>query len=287
MTKLIFGCGYLGSRVALRWRDAGEPVHVVTRSAERAKLLHSEGFFPLVADVTEPTTLASLPQAETVLFAVGMDRASGRSVREVYVEGLRQVLDALPEGVERFIYVSSTGVYGPHAGDWVDEESPCEPLRETGRACLEAERVLEQHRLGERAVVLRLAGIYGPGRIPLAGKLQAGEPIPAPADGFLNLIHVDDAAEVVLAAEQHAQPPRRYCVADGHPAVRREYYAELARLLGAPPPRFSEPAADSPAAQRAAADKRVASTRMLAELRVKLRFPTYREGLAAIVAQGA
>jgi nucleoside-diphosphate-sugar epimerase len=133
-------------------------------------------------------------------------------------------------------------------------------------------------------VILRLAGLYGPGRIPRSADLVAGRPIDAPARGWLNLIHVDDAAQIVLLAEQRALLPRTYVVSDGQPVVRTEYYAELARLLRAPPPTFVEPVASSPAAARAASDKRIVPRRMFAELRPTLQFPSYREGLAAIVA---
>ena len=283
MTKLIFGCGYLGARVARLWQAEGHEVFVVTRSNDRARQFVAEGFRPIVADVLRPDSLAKLPRAETVLFAVGFDRASGASIFDVYVAGLRDVLASLPDGTQRFIYVSSTGVYGQSAGKIVDESSTTEPRREGGRACLAAEQTLAKDRLGERAIVLRLAGIYGPGRIPLAAAIRAGQPIPAPSDGWLNLIHVDDAAPIVLAAEARADLPRTYNVSDGHPAVRREYYEELARLLNAPPPKFVEPDANSPVAARAGGDKRVDNARMRAELGVELRYPSFREGLAAIV----
>ncbi len=195
------------------------------------------GLRPVVADVTHGETLAALPPAETVLYAVGYDRAAGRSMREVYVAGLLAVLDSLPPSVERLIYISSTGVYGQTDGQWVDEDSPCEPTRESGRVCLEAERALLAHRLGGRSVTLRLAGIYGPGRLPNQAALRGGEPIAAASDGYLNLIHADDAASAVLAAAEHARPSSLYTVSDGHPAQRHEYYAEAARLLGAPSPR--------------------------------------------------
>ncbi len=182
-----------------------------------------------------------------------------------------------------FLYISSTGVYGDAVGDWVDEDTPCLPLRDGGKACLAAEEALAAHPLGADSVVLRLAGIYGPGRIPRADALRKGEPIDAPAEGYLNLIHVDDAARTVLAVEQAVAPPRTYCVADGRPPLRRDYYAELARLFGAPAPRFVAPAADSPAAARAAADKRISNARLLREIGVEFQYPSYREGLAAIV----
>ncbi|MGE0609031.1 MAG: SDR family oxidoreductase [Pirellulales bacterium] len=283
MTRLIIGCGYLGTRVAQRWRDAGQEVALLTRSAATAQRWRDEGYAAVIGDVTQPGTLNQLPPAETVLYAVGFDRRAGLPMRDVYVGGLRNVLNALPNSTGRLIYISSTGVYGSADGGWVDEATPCVPLRENGRVCLEAERVLQQHPLGNKAVILRLAGIYGPQRIPSQDKLKAGEPIDAPAEGYLNLIHVDDAASVVLAAEKFPQPAGLYLVADGQPAVRGEYYAELARLLKAPPPRFVPPPVDSPAAARAAADKRIDSRKMFAELKVRLQYPDYRAGLAAIV----
>jgi nucleoside-diphosphate-sugar epimerase len=137
--------------------------------------------------------------------------------------------------------------------------------------------------LGQRAIVLRMAGIYGPGRIPRRKELKAGLPIDAPGEGYLNLIHVDDAASAVTAAEQQSPLPALYCVSDGHPVIRREYFRELAALLGATEPRFREPRRNAPAAERASASKRVSNQRLLAELKFELHYPSYREGLAAIV----
>ncbi len=169
MTKLIFGCGYLGLRVAHLWREAGVVVYAVTRSESRAKELEAVGLRPLVADVTDPRSLQGLPRAESVLYAVGFDRAGGANMREVYVDGLRHVLEALPEETGRILYISSTGVYAQSGGEWVDEDSPYQSVRESGRVCREAEELLRSHRLGPRSIILRLAGIYGPGRIPRQG----------------------------------------------------------------------------------------------------------------------
>lgn len=288
MSKLIFGCGYLGGRVARLWRQAGHEVFVVTRSSDRARTLTAEGYRPIVADVLRPETLANFPTAETVLYAIGYDRGyvgvSGASMHEVYVDGLRAALAALPPATGKFIYVGSTGVYAQSHGETVDEDSPCEPTREGGRACLAAEALLAADRLGSRGIVLRMAGLYGPGRIPNAAEVRSGRPLAVPASGCLNLIHVDDAAAVVLAAEERASPPRTYLVSDGQPVERREYYARLARLLGVDSPEFVSPPTDDPAAIRASADKRVNNARMVAELAVRLDYPSYREGLNAILA---
>ncbi len=285
MSKLIFGCGYLGSRVARRWRDAGEQVFVVTRDSQHAREFAKQGCTPIVADVVREQSLVHLPAAETVLYAVGYDRRAGVSMHEVFASGLESVLDALPAETGKFIYISSTGVHAQSQGEWVDEDSPCDPRRHGGLACLAAERILAAHRLGSRGIILRLAGLYGPGRIPNAAEIRLHQPVAAPEQGYLNLIFVDDAASVVLAADQRANPPRTYLVSDGHPVQRRAYYEALARLLGAPPPKFAPPSPHAPASVRAASDKRVCNARMLAELGVTLAYPSYREGLAAIVAE--
>jgi nucleoside-diphosphate-sugar epimerase len=286
MTKLIFGCGYLGERVARRWRDRGEDVTVVTRSADRAAIFASRGYASVVADVCRPESLQQLPTADSVLYSVGFDATAGQSMEEVYAGGVRNVLTALSPGVERFIYISTTGVYGPADGEWVDEGTPPDPRREGGRASLAAEQALAAHPLRPSAIILRMAGIYGPGRIPFLDHLKNAEPIPAPVDGQLNLIHVDDAATIVVAAE-HQNPigdgQRVYCVSDGHPVKRSDFYREVARQIGARPPTFVKPDPRSPRALRAANDRRICNARMLRELEVTLAYPDYRAGLSAIL----
>lgn len=283
--KLIIGCGYLGQRVAALWRAQGDEVFATTRNRERFPELMSLGLQPIRFDVTavnEP-----LPCVQTVLYAVGFDRAAGVAMREVYVEGLRKSLDALPSSVERIIYISSTGVYGQNDGSVVDEESPTEPAREGGQVVLAAERTLRDHPLGKCAIILRLAGIYGPGRLPRLDAIRAGEPLVTPTDSYLNLIHVDDAARIVLLVEQHATPPRTYLVADGHPVKRRSFYQEIARRLGLPRPNFVEPSPENPAPSRAESNKRLDLRRLLTELPVQLQYPNYRHGLKEILCDEA
>ncbi len=282
MSKLIVGCGYLGLRVARRWMAAGHEVAGLVRSANRAESLARESIRPIVADVTQPSTLRDLPAADTLLYAVGYDPAGGASRSALHVDGLRAVLDAVSPQVRRVILISSTGVYEERGGGWVDESSPCQPLRESGRALLAAEEVLAAHRLGGLGIVLRLAGIYGPGRLPRRAELVSGEALPIAAGVYVNLIHVEDAAAAVLATEAYASPPRTYIIADGHPVERREYLAELTRQFGLPPPLFRDPLPGE-AVGRRGGNKRASNARMFAELQLKLTYPTYREGLAEAV----
>jgi nucleoside-diphosphate-sugar epimerase len=292
VAKLIVGCGYLGGRVVRLWREAGEQVWVLTRSAEKARMLSSEGVSTIVADLASIRELAPsiFPASgfSTVLYSVGYDRHSPQPIQQVYAGGLAKLLNSevfnsVGSRTCRWIYISSTGVYGTATGEFVDEETPPQPAREGGKASLAAEQVLRGHPHGSRGIILRLAGIYGHGRIPRAADLQAGRPIDAPAEGWLNLIHVDDAARIVLLADQRAEVPNLYCVSDGSPVQRGDYYRELARLLSAPEPRFVSPDPSSPASLRAGSDKRIRPTKLFRDLAPKLLYPSYREGLTAIV----
>ena len=293
VAKLIVGCGYLGGRVARLWQEAGEQVWVLTRSADKALLLGREGYSTVVADINSIRDLQpSLFPAQglsTVLFSVGYDRQSPQPIQQVYAGGLAKLLgspifNSATGQTCRWIYISSTGVYGTAAGDFVDEETPPQPAREGGKASLAAEQVLRAHPNGSRGIILRLAGIYGPGRIPRSADLLAGRPIDAPAEGWLNLIHVDDAARIVLLAAEQAAVPNLYCVSDNSPVQRGDYYRELARLLSAAEPRFVPPDPDSPASLRAGSDKRVRPAKLFRDLAPQLLYPSYREGLAAIIA---
>ncbi len=267
---LIVGCGYLGARVGAAWLTSGRVVCALTRS--RAEALRAQGFEPITGDVLDRASLAALPAASTILYAVGLDRSAGRSMREVYVEGLRNVLAALPkEGC--FIYISSTSVYGQTGGEVVDGDSATEPLEENGRIVLEAERILREFR--PDAIILRFAGIYGPGRAMRKQSLLNGEPYVGDADKWLNLIHVDDGVRALLAAERSASSAgRTFAIADDTPVSRRDFYAEFARLLGAPEARF-EP---SPQSGRQA-NRRVSNAAAKAALGFAPEFPSYREGL--------
>lgn len=288
MAKLVVGCGYLGKRAALRWLAAGETVYALTRSPERAEAWSREGLRPILGDVLKPDLLPVPPaEVDCILYAVGYDRSGGASKRTVYVEGLAKILAWLAPHAPRarLIYVSSSSVYGQLGGDWVDETSPCDPLTDGGRICRDAETLLQSHPTwGPQAAILRMTGLYGPGRIPRRKSIEAGEPIEVAAEGTLNLIHVDDAAAAVLAAAERAPLPNLYCITDDEPVVRRAYYEELALQLHAPAPVLVPPPPDAPVAERAASDKKVSNAKARRELAWAPKLATCREGIAAILA---
>lgn len=278
---LIIGCGYMGRRAATAWLAEGRSVAALTRSSGNAEELRSMGIVPVIGDVTNPESLFDLPAAGTVLYAVGFDRSAGPSMREVYVNGLRNVLSKLAGRVGRLIYISSTSVYGQQAGEVVDEESPCEPTRENGKICLDAENAVREFGANDRCRVnvLRLAGIYGPGRLlRRIEAVKSGDVIAGNAEAWLNLIHVDDAVGAVLACEANGRDGRTYMVCDDEPIQRREYYGTLAALVGGEPPRFE---ADRKDTNRG---KRCRNARLRDELQATLTYPSIAEGLPQALA---
>ncbi|HEY3964907.1 MAG TPA: SDR family oxidoreductase [Planctomycetaceae bacterium] len=288
-SRLIIGCGYLGRRVANGWLAEGDRVYALTRSPERAADLRQAGLIPIVGDVTNPATLPAFPEADTLLYAVGLDRRSGQTQREVYVGGLANVLPRIAGRVRWAIYISSTSVYGQNAGEWVDESSECRPEADNGQVCLEAERLFQK--AIPTSNILRLAGIYGPDRlVARVESLKAGIVPDGNPEAWLNLIHVDDAVAAVLACEQHAVPGATYLVSDNKPCSRREYYTLLAKLIGAPDP--FPPLARGGARGMATAssdvthrNKRCHNRRLEEELQVNLRFPNIQTGLPDALAQ--
>lgn len=270
--SLVVGCGYLGRRVAARWVAAGRRVAALTRRS--ADSLASLGIEPVIGDVLDPASLRSLPTASTVLYAVGMDRSAGKSMRDVYVGGLGNVLDALPPG-GRFVYVSSTSVYAQTGGEWVTEDSATEPTEEAGRVVLETEQLLRSRR--PDAIVLRFAGIYGPDRLLRRQPILKGEPLVGDPEKWLNLVHVEDGADAVLAAEEFGESGETYNVADDEPMTRRAFYTLLAELLNAPPAAFD------PRPEPGAANRRVSNRAARERLKWAPRYPSYREGLPAAV----
>jgi nucleoside-diphosphate-sugar epimerase len=289
VSTLIVGCGYLGERVGGELVRRGEQVFGSVRSAGRAEAIARLGIEPVIADVVRPETVGGLPAIARVFYCVGFDRSSGDAIRAVYVGGLTNLLERLPDSARRIVYASSTSVYGQSGGDWVDEDSPTAPVTSSGKVCLEAETALREwaarHRRGNPPVVLRFSGLYGPGRVVRRALLERGEPIPGDPTRFLNLIHVDDAARAAIAALEAGRPNPLYLVSDGRPIERREYYELAARLLGAPPPQFEPPVAGGPEAAGEEANRRISNRRMRESLRVDLAYPDITAGLPAAILQ--
>ncbi len=307
-TVLIAGCGYVGLRAAQRLLSAGVTVSALTRDANKADQLRSAGIQPIVADLGDLSApLPQLPDVDAVLWSVGYQRVAGQERKAIWIDGLRRLVESLPartnkaKSPRRIIYTSSTGVYGDGGGADVDEFTPATPVTEGGRACLEAESLLRQ--LAEhgqlQAIILRLAGIYGPDRLlRRVTELKSGVPITTPPDDWLNLIHVDDAVAMIQHTLQSSEIESHLTkgsivinVVASETVTRREYYEQLAKLVNAPVPVFqsstSLPAQpESPRSRGRSGNRRVVSTTR-PRLAVDFLFDNLISGLADAVTRSS
>lgn len=275
MRVLIAGCGYVGARAGTELVARGHPVWGLRRSAGDLP----GGITPIRADLLEGDMAPKLPRVEAVVFALSADGRTPEAYRAAYVTALANLLGALPEPPERLIYVSSTAVYGDAGGGWVDEETPEKPGDFRGRILLEGEALAREE--GGRGVVLRLGGIYGPGRTRLLERVRSGEARCPDGDPvWSNRVHRDDAAGALIHLLEHPDPAPVYLGVDDEPAPLCDVYRFVAGLIGAPEP---EP---ETGLRRDRANKRCSNAR-LRKSGLELRYPTYREGYRAMVEDAA
>lgn len=280
--KLIVGCGYLGTYVGRLWRQQGHDVTGITRSGSRSEQLAQAGIRSLVCDIAAAPICLPAVSYDSVLFAVGTAVDEQRS--ECYLVGIERLTSVLVPPPRRFLFVSSAGVYDDSDG-WIDEESPCHPRRASSRLCWQAEQWLASSTLWQRTIVLRLAGLYGPGRIPRLDALRRGQSIIAAADAWMNVVRVEDAAAVIVAADRWAPAPRIYNVSDGTPVQRRDFFSEIAKQFHTPPPQFVEPSSYDARQQRSCSNKKLDISRLKREIPVQFQFPDYKAGLADLARQ--
>lgn len=284
MRVLIVGCGYVGLPLGKRLRSAGHAVFGLRRSHSAEAELCAAGIQPLIADITDPRSLRALPAAfDWVINCTAAGGGGLEDYRKVYLDGTRNLLSWLdPHPLSRFVYTSSTSVYGQNDGSWVDENSPTDPSAETGRILLETEAQLrEAHRAaGFPAIILRLAGIYGPERGYWLRQFMAGQ---ARVDGdgsrFLNMIHRDDVGGAILAVLEQALAGEIYNVVDDEPVSQRDLFEWLANRLKKPMPPAVPP--DELLRKRGATNKRISNQKLKTALGYRLQFPTFREGYEA------
>ena len=280
LSVVIAGCGDVGSRLAVQLRQAGWRVHGLRRDVAALP----EGVLPLAADLEQAECPPQWPAAtpDYLVYCPAPASSDESAYRATYVEGLRHVLGWLRQRGQRprrLLFVSSTGVYGQEQGEWVDEASPCQPAGWSGRVLLEAEALAQG--CGIPASVVRLAGIYGPGRRWLLSQVRAGYRVSSAPPLYGNRIHAEDAAGLLaflLQADARglALEPV-YLGVDDEPAALHEVVDWLRQRLG-----VSHWADES--ATRRAGSKRCRNARARA-LGWEPRYPSYREGYAALLAE--
>lgn len=270
----IAGAGYVGTVAAAGLARAGHTVDIGRRSPGAMARSHA-------MDVLRPETYpAALREADCVIYCVSADAFTPEAYRAAYVDGLALVLAAAAAGgAKRFVFVSSTGVYGQDDGSVVDESSPAQPRGFSGRTILEGEALLAGAPL--EGATIRFSGIYGPGRDRLVRMVRSGAPVSAKARAAMtNRIHRDDCARAL--AHLVAQPALAplYLGTDEAPTPTGEILDWIAARLGMQPPPLGEDTGEAP--QRGG-NKRLSSARLRGE-GFRFLYPTYREGFAAILA---
>ena len=285
MRVVILGCGYIGIELGRQLTDAGHDVTGVRRSDSGCQAIEDAGFSAQQADLTDSDNVAGLPDADWVVFAASSGGRGADAAREIYVDALGDAIDSYGSRAsppDRFVYTSSTGVYGDHDGEWVDEETPLEPTTDKTEVLVEAERIARERaaEYGIDGTVARFSGLYGPDRYRLNRYIEG--PV---TEGYLNMVHRVDAAGAVafLLTEDRARD-EIVLVTDDEPADKWAFADWLADQCGVDEPtkqtkreRLAEDGLSTTAKRRIETSKRC-SNDYLRELGYAFTYPTYREG---------
>ncbi len=267
---LIAGCGYVGQATADLFHGAGWDVEGWTASEKSADTLSTKPYPICQVDISNRDQVAERGGTFDAVVHCASSRGGGvESYRQIYLNGARNLL----ERFEKMLFTSSTSVYAQRDGSWVTEESETKPVRETGQVLLETEKVV----LGRDGTVVRLAGIYGPGRSALLSKFLAGAAIIDPKnDRFVNQVHRDDIASAIfLLVSGKWQGCQIYNVVDDEPISQSNCYRWLAQRLNRPSPPIGKLTEQH---KRGDTNKRVSNAK-LRSLGWTLQYPTFADGM--------
>jgi len=285
---LIIGCGDVGLRVALLLRLRYR-IYALTRNPDQPAALRERGIVPLTGDLDKPETLSGLSGLAHEVIHLAPPPAHGMTdTRTAHLIAALGRGRSLPQ---HFIYISTSGVYGDCRGALIDETSPLRPQTDRARRRADAEGRLRAWgvRTGVRVSILRVPGIYAADRLPVA-RIKRGTPaLLSEDDGYVNHVHADDLAHMVVAALHHGQANRSYNASDDAPQKMGDYFDLVADRYNLPrPPRMARADAYAAVPENLRSfmneSRRLTNRRIKLELRVRLRYPTVREGIAAATA---
>ena len=269
---LIAGCGYLGQAVAELFLADGWEVEGWTKSADSARPLSTKPYPVHAVDISkEDHVRAQTGNFDAVIHCASTRGGDIDSYRRVYLDGVRNLLKRF--GGSQVLFTSSTSVYVQNNGDWVTEESLAEPKHETGKILREAEDLISAN----RGIVVRLGGIYGPGRSALLKRFLSGDAIlDSENDRFVNQIHRDDAADAIrFVLTREASTGEIFDVVDDRPILLSECYRWLATKLNRPLPAAGRSTSKR---KRGESNKRVSNAKLRA-IGWTPRYPNFAEGM--------
>ncbi len=286
---LIVGCGDIGVRVAQLEKQAGRKVSGLVRSEEGAERLRSYGIVPVMGTLDDLTSLSDLPTGGKLVYYFAPPTGGGP-----FDSRMRSFCQAVSAGPlpEKVVYMSTSGVYGDCGGEWVTEETPLNPQTSRAQRRVDAETTLKEwgQEHSVPVVILRVTGIYGPGRLPLA-RIQQGHPVLREEESPpTNRIHADDLAVVSVKAAETATDGDIFNVSDGQPGTMTQYFNLVSELLDLPP----LPQVDMEEAKRVmnpmmlsylTETRRMDNRKMIDQLGVTLTYPNLKAGLKNVIAQ--
>jgi len=278
MHVLVAGCGWLGAEIARRAVVRGDRVTGVRRDPSRAAPLRALGVELLSVDLSGPHAVDRLPPAEAIVACQAARVEEPKAYEAAYLRANESLLTVASRWGARMVYTGSTGVFGQRDGSTVDEAVAPAPATPTARVLLEAESMLlSAASAGTDARVVRLSGLYGPGRVGIIERVRSGKLCLGSADEvWMNFCHVEDAASFVLAALSVGPPGAIFHGSDAGPARRRDVVSWIAKVLGILPHRDDTPWLGP--------NRRILSERTRLELGVSLVHASFREGLAEFLA---
>lgn len=288
MRVLIVGCGYVGLPLGAELVRLGHEVSGLRRDPTAERELTNAGIRPLFADITDQATLEKLPRDfDWVVNCTACGGGGEEAYRQVYLDGNRNLIDWLAGSqLKKFVYTSSTSVYGQNDGSLVIESSQTDPVAPTAKVLVEAEKLLlAAAQKTFPAVILRVAGIYGPGRGHALKQFLSGEArIEGNGSRRFNMIHRTDVIGAIIAALTHGVPGEIYNAADNEPVTQLNFFSWLAAELNRPlPPAVPADAAAS--RKRGVTNKRVCNAKLRSELGYEFLFPDFRSGYIAEIAR--
>jgi len=293
MRVLIVGAGYVGLPLGDALVRQGHEVYGLRRSAAAQEALRNAGIIPLTADISRAETLTALPNNfDWVINCAATGGGGVEDYWQLYLEGTQNLIDwLLPAFARRrdarFVYTSSTGVYGQNDGSLVDESSPTEPASNTARILVATELTLLAAARAKNfpAMLLRAAGIYGPERGYLLRQFLSDEArLEGEGNRMLNMIHRDDLIRAIITALERGMPGEIYNAVDDEPVSQLGFYSWLAEKLGRPLPPVATIQPEM-ARRRGLTSKRISNRKLRNELGCELEFPTFREGYTAEIAR--
>ena len=277
MRVLIAGCGFVGGALGQLLVSDGHEVFGLRRGPEGVV---PPGVVPVAADLAAGQGLHGVPgELDWCVTAISPDERTPAAYHAAYVSAtrnLQSLLQSESPRVTRWVFTSSTAVYGQKSGEWVDETTSTTPSGFAGRAVRSGERLIRESGV-PHPVVVRLGGIYGPGRTRLLDRVRAGAATCPHEPTYTNRVHRDDAAGILRHVLLLDAPEEIYLGVDTDPAERCEVLTWLADRLGAPRP--------GTGASSTRGNKRASSARLVAS-GYTFRYPTFREGYAAMIDGG-